>query len=159
MIIRWDYLIILLLFFGLGMQNCCPSRNSSPPEQDASKTVAPPPVLPPAPVNLPPGVARIVALPVSLDRQESASFCILRVEKVVGYGMSTPLVTVGSEIRVEMGIEQDQQQMAQFNSALQQKSPLTLTLRTSTEKAAEVKGSGWKVVGIDKMSTTNSPEE
>lgn len=158
MIIRWDYLTILLLFFGIGMQNCCSSRNSSPPEQDTAKAV-PPPALPPAPLNLPPGVARIVAVPVSLEQQGTVSVCILKVEQVVGYGMSTPHVTVGSEVRVEMGFDQDQQQMEQFNSALQKKSAVTLTLRSSAEKAAELKGPGWKVVGIDKPLVKKSQEE
>jgi hypothetical protein len=157
MIIRWDYLTILLLFFGSGMQNCCTSRNSSPPEQETVAT--PPPALPPAPLNLPPGVARIVAVPISLELQAAVSVCILKVEQVVGYGMSTPPVTVGSEIQVEMGLDQDQQQLDQFNSALQKKSSVTLTLRSSAEKAAEVKAPAWKVVGIDKTSSIKSQEE
>ncbi len=156
MIIKWNYLGILLLFFGLGVQSCCSCRNSAPQEQ---KTAAPPPTLPPAPLNLPPGVARIVAVPISMDQRDAKSVCILKVEQVVGYGMSTPHVTVGSEIQVEMGVDQDQEQMDQFNSALKQQSSVTLTLRSSPEKTAEIEKSGWKIVGIDKTLSKKSKEE
>lgn len=156
MTIKRDYLILIFLLIGLGVQSCCSSRCSAPQQQE-QKTVKTeiPPALPPAPVSLAPGTARIVAVPVSFDRQ----VCVLKVEKVLGYGMATPPVAVGSEIRLELKPEQEQQQLDQFDAAFKQQSVLTLTLRSAAGKPGETEAQLWQIMSVDKAAAIKSQEE
>jgi hypothetical protein len=156
--LKMDYMAILLLLSALGMQSCCSSRSSAPGEQQEITTETPP-ALPPAPLNLPAGAARIIAIPVSIERLASGSVCLLKVEQVIGYGMAAPLVTVGSEVRVELVSEQDQQQLDQFNSAFKQKSALAITLHSAAERTAGIETPRWRVLSIDKTLPPKSQEE
>jgi hypothetical protein len=155
MSIREIYILAVLIFLIPAWQACSSGRNSSAQEQ---KTAPPPQVLKPASANLAPGAARIIAIPVAINKQESKYFYVLKVEQILGYGMSTPVLTVGSEIQAEMGIIQDQQ-IEQFNSAVKKQSGITVTMQSLPVRTGEVRTPVWRIIEFDKTTTKKLNEE
>jgi hypothetical protein len=136
-------LIVLLLLF-----SCSSSRNSVPQEKknETSRNV-----LPPAPVPLSPGIARTMALPLIYRQEGQVSVCTLRIERVTGYGMSTPVLTVGSEIQALVDLTTDQQTEILI-SAWNKARTVNLILESMKTGLAESTGPAWKIVDIELQS-------
>ena len=153
--IRWSEIVPVLIFLVMGIQACSSSRNSSAQEH---KTTSAPHALQPAPATLAPGMARIVAMPIAIHKQESKILCILKVDKIIGYGMSTPSVTVKSEIQTDLSALPNQQ-LEQISSAVQQRAMITITIQSLPGGMLETKASGWKIIDIDKTTAGKISEE
>jgi len=139
------YIIPILIVLSVSFISCSSSRNSVPQEK---KDDSPKKVLPPAPVPLSPGVARVMAIPLLYNQEDQMQICTLKIEQVTGYGMSTPVLTVGSEVQVQMDMNLDQQQREQFISAKQEARPITMTLQSLAGGITESKAPIWKIVQI-----------
>ena len=86
---------ILIIFNG-----CAGSSENHQKTEDLNQVNKP---LPPDPQKkLAPGTARIEAILLGTHEQDNSTSFVLRVEKVLGYGMATRPVGVGTELTVDM---------------------------------------------------------
>jgi hypothetical protein len=127
---------------------CCSSSRHAVPEEKQHEATSK--ALPPAPVPLAPGVARVLALPLSYDQEDPASVCTFKIERVVGYGMSTPVLAIGSEIRAVVDLSMEQQKKM-LRSARDENRVVGMILHSVPAGFTE-NGSGrpaWKIVDIE----------
>lgn len=141
----------VLSVLSLSVIACSSSRNSVPQEKrvESSKKV-----LPPAPVPLRPGVARVLAIPLICNQGDQIQYCTLKIEQITGYGMSTPVLAVGSEILTEIDPNLEQRQTEQLIAAWREARMIAVTLQSLPGRITESTEPTWKIVQIG-----SSPEK
>ena len=137
-------LIKVVLFFTavlLILNGCAGSSENGKKTEDLSPVSKP---LPPDPQKkLAPGTARIEAILLGTNEQDNNTSCVLRVEKVLGYGMATRPVGVGTELTVDMtGFKSktfsEDKKDQKYILIIQQQENLSLSSAKSTWRALKI---------------------
>jgi hypothetical protein len=92
----WFYILSVAIVFGFGCAGQVEEKQQQP---DTEVNKMPPPAVEP---KLPPGRAKIEARMIELNEVKNHFNCIIKVNKVLGYGMATKPIGKGTEISLQI---------------------------------------------------------
>jgi hypothetical protein len=138
---KWSWFSILYVFLVLYL-GCAGTSEEKQEVQETNPTN-----MPKLPQNkLAPGTAKIVAHMIKIEKEDNLHTCIFKVDKVLGYGMSTKPIGRGTEI--SLAILNDREDLINLLSdgTLEQKYELTVEQELMVDNQLK-----WKSVRIEKI--------
>ena len=127
-IISFEIILCLSIIF----LNCASSKNNLP--QDTVSTdenwVAPPRIKPPPS----PGTVKAIAEIVDIVHEGKQSLVTVRIQKVLGYGSATPLLSIGREIKTVLSPSLQEKMKASDSNTLIQERTVIITLNNLNDR-------------------------
>ena len=135
----WFYILYVPIVFYIG----CAGTSEEKQEVPETKPINMP--IPPQ-NNLAPGTAKIEAQIIKMENENNHILCIFRVNKVLGYGMSTKPIGKGMEI--SLNILNDQEDLIKLLSegTMEQKYELTVEQEQLVDNQLK-----WRAVRVEKI--------
>ena len=140
------HLIFSIMIFSMIFLYCASSRNDLPQEKVSTEEnwVAPQRIEPPQS----PGTAKAIAEIVDIAHEGKQSLVTVRIQKVLGYGSATPLLSIGREIKTVLSPSLQEKMKASDSNLLIQGRTVTITLKSLQRIASEEKHPSWRIIQI-----------
>jgi len=137
----WFYILYAPVVFYVG----CAGPAEEKQEISKTETIK----MPRPPQNkLAPGTAKIEARMIEMNKGKNHYTCIIKVEKVLGYGMATKPIGRGSEISLQISIDQESLIKLLSDGTMKQKYEFTVQQEEMVDMPSDQLR--WKALNINK---------